>query len=164
MADLPPEIFDRHGSDELVGHFQQYKVNFIVVGGVAVRIHNCREQFDVDDLDLLVEPTLDNARCIVDALSAATIDVQFKPEALARPGACIPLKVLHFCADILTPWKGIEFGELLQRSIPARLKLRALRVISRADLILMKEHAVSQLTSELEKHQRDLSCLRFVSR
>lgn len=162
MADEIPTIFVKHGSDELVRHLQQYKAVFLVIGGTAVAVHGCRNPLNVDDFDILIEPTLDNAERIIAGLTAALVNVSFNAEALARPAIQIPVKVMQYWADILTPQNDVDFSSLLDRSVHARLSHFNVRVIGRSDLVAMKEQAAATVSVDLAKHQRDLQCLKTI--
>ena len=162
MSDSLPTIFAKHGSDEIVRHLQQHGASFLVVGGTAVAVHGCRDKSDVDDFDFLIDPSIENARKTIAALSAASIRVPFPPEALTRPSVQVPLKVLHYWAELLTPAEGVSFSELMERSVQVQISFFRVHVIGRTDLLAMKEIAVQRLAADVSKHERDLACLRSV--
>jgi hypothetical protein len=79
-----PQIFAKHGNDELVHCFQAHGVEFLVVGRTAVAVHGARDPFQVDDFDVLVNPTLQNAESVMSALSAMRITPNFCHTDLAN--------------------------------------------------------------------------------
>lgn len=159
MVKKYPEIWVKQGNDELVHYLRQYDVSFLVIGGTAVAVHGARDNLEVDDFDIMVDPTRENAERVLGALMAAQISVPFDARALARPGVRLPLKSTQYYAEILTPKKGVEFRSLLDRSVSARLRMHKVQVVGRQDLIDMKQQAVDDIAKELDKHQRDLSRL-----
>lgn len=155
-----PRILVKGGSDELVRLFQQYEAAFLVVGGTAVAMYGCRNPYEVDDFDILIEPTVPNAGKVIAALRAGFVAIPFAAEALARPAVQVPLKVWHYWADVLTPEADTEFAGLLSRATPAQIGHLTVPVIGRADLITMKERAVARDDTNRAKHERDLQCLK----
>ena len=154
-----PYIYAKSGSEELVRLFQQHGVRFIVVGGTAVAFYGCRDPLEVDDFDVLIDPTIANAERVLAALASGFLRVPFDVEALARPRVQLPLKVLHCWADILTP-EHSEFDLLFMCSAQVRIGRFSVRVIGRSDLIAMKERAIESDRPAAGKHQRDLQCLK----
>ena len=145
---------------EIVRQLDLVRARFLVVGGAAVAVHGCRAPHEVDDLDLLIEPTLENAELVVGVLPAGGAQALFEPIALTRPLQHIRIRGLQGRLDILTPGPGIRFRDLLERSIPAVHGQVPVRVIAVDDLISMKEVAVARDPTNRDKHQRDLDCLR----
>jgi len=45
----------------------------LIVGGVAIAAHGCRDIANVDDLDLLIEPTVENGQKLLVALAVAQV-------------------------------------------------------------------------------------------
>lgn len=155
-----PEILAKSGFGELAALLQQHGVRFVIVGGAAVAVHGCRDPLSVDDLDILIDPTAVNAERVLASLRSGFLGVPFSAAALAKPRVQLPLKVLHYWGDILTPDTDQEFGGILSRSIPARLGSVSVQVAGRSDLIAMKERAVEREPSDAQKHQHDLTCLK----
>ncbi len=48
------------GNSDFVRMLIDAKVEFLVIGGLAVAFHKCRDPLKVDDLDILLEPSTDN--------------------------------------------------------------------------------------------------------
>lgn len=124
-------------------------VEYLVVGGIAVQFY-CPDR-DADDLDLLLNPTQQNAKKTIAALRSARLNVKFGYEQLAKPRVQIPLKDLHY-ADIITPQEGFSFSDAYSRAHATLVNGVAVRVVSRQDLILLK-------STEREKDVKDLQLL-----
>lgn len=157
---MPQSIFAKAENAKLLEHLRQASVEFLVVGGAAVAFHGCRDHGQFDDLDLLIAPTIENCRKIVDALSAAGVPLTASAEALAKPAIQVPVKNWQYWAEILTPRKGFDFDSIARSALPGLVGEQPVRIISRADLIRMKEDVVVRLREDLGKHERDLACLR----
>lgn len=147
---------------KLVRCFCEAGVEFLVVGGTALALHGCRDAADVDDLDILVSPTIENAQRIFSAFSAAEISLCSVPESLTKSAVQVPIKNWPYFADVLTPRNGFDFDEMLKASIPVSFQAMTLHIASRHDLIKMKEDAVGEvsISSVIAKHEKDLACLR----
>jgi hypothetical protein len=152
------DILTTNGQNaNFVSHLIKNEVEFIVVGGIAVVYHGCRNPMEVDDLDILINPTLDNAERFIESLPELNLKPPFKATDIAKPKVQIPIKKIYYL-DVLTPPEGIEFVELMDRSLPAILNSLAVKVVSRPDLIALKKIAVQEEGST-EKHEKDLACL-----
>ena len=127
-----------------------------------VRLHRagCRDFTDVDDLDIMIDPQIENARKVMSALTASHIDVQFDASTLANPAKLIRVKVLHYWLDLLTPEGGIDFAELRGRAVFATMNEMLVPVVGRDDLIALKEVAASKPDCDA-KHKQDLKRLRL---
>jgi hypothetical protein len=131
-----------------------------VVGGAALCIHGIRDELEYDDLDLLIEPTVDNARAVVRALGAVGVRADFQPEQLARPKVQVPVKALQFWADILTPYPNDNFAAIDAAASGATLGLEPIKVAGLVYLHTMKERAISEGGSGVTKHAQDLERLQ----
>jgi hypothetical protein len=137
-------------------------VSHMVVGGAAVAVHGCRDTMHFDELDILIDPTIENARGVIAVLTVPGVYVQFSANCLARPSKRIPVTLSGYCLDILTPSLDEDFADMLARSVPGTINGLPVRVIGRADLIAMKKVAAANSGAEVDKHQQDLDCLLAV--
>jgi len=148
------------------------QVEFLVVGGLAVVFHKCRDAQDVDDLDLLLNPSAENMERFISVLSAPNLQESYNIELhplpsisqLATPSLNIPLKFVPMLyVDILTPPEGMNFDELFTRSECAFLNGSIpVRIISRPDLVGMKRRTIEMLSKDKKKHEDDLRCLEVI--
>jgi len=152
------------GNADFVRTLIEAQVEFLVVGGLAVVFHNCRDPLKVDDLDLLVNPSPENAERFIQVLSAMQFDPLPAIAQVARSNFQIPIKIIPlFYVDILTPPDNIDFGELSSRSESALLQDNIpIQVVSRWDLIALKQIAIQNLSTDKQKHEDDLRCLQAV--
>jgi hypothetical protein len=132
-------------------------VEYLVVGGLACVFYGCRDPFEVDDLDVMLNPTIENMELFLSALPSIGVGAPATPERLAQPGVQVPLKALHHI-DALTPPKGIQFSDLSRHAQPAAVNGVALRVVGRDGLVALKRIA-AQGTGEVAKHAADLARL-----
>lgn len=156
---MPLAISTHGGKRDLLRELQTHNVAFLIVGGAAVAFHGCRNETHFDEVDLLLDPTTENAACAISALTAAGLGVLFSIGNLAKPRARVPVHTSEYDVDILTPRPDKIFADLLARSIPGELNDLSVRVIARCDLIVMKQIAVEE-SSEPTKHKLDLECLK----
>jgi hypothetical protein len=115
-----------------------HRVRFLVVGSVALAAH--AEPRFTKDLDVLVEPTIANAR----RLHAALVDFGFgavvpAPLELAKSGPKWMLGRAPKRIDILTQIDGVAFRGAWARRVHARLdQRRRVPIIGREDLLAAK--------------------------
>lgn len=122
---------------ELVESFRSKSVEFVVVGGYAVAFHGYPRL--TEDIDLLVRPTLENGRRLVEALEAfgfgslgLTADAFIVPDRVVQLGRA-PNRV-----DLLTAISGVTFEEAWATRVHANLGGCSVDVIGRAELIRNK--------------------------
>ena len=153
-----------HGNADFVKMLVDAEAEFLVVGGLAVVFYKCRNPDGADDLDLLLNPTEENAKRFVSVLSQNALYPLPSVTQVARPNFRIPLKILPlFYIDVFTPSEDVNFGELFSRSEGASLNDNIpVRVISRLDLIDMKRRTVRMLSGDKKKHEDDLRSLEVV--
>ncbi len=114
---------------------------FMVVGGYAVGIHGRPRA--TKDLDVWVEPTLENARRVLFALADfGAVAGDLTPQELATPGTGFMMGRPPTRIDILTRLVGLEFGVAWSRSIVAEFAPDCrCRVLGIKDLIINKKAA-----------------------
>lgn len=163
------------GNSDLVQRLVDSKVEFLVVGGLAVVFHKCRDPQNVDDLDLLLNPSVENADRFRGLLSSPDLKKLYNLEELyplpsvsqlASPNFHMPLKLdPMFCIDFFTPTQDEHFRGLYNRSESALLNGRIpVRVISRLDLAERKRKDVRTFSEDRQKHKDDLRCLEAMKR
>lgn len=114
-----------------------HRVRFLLVGGHAVAGHG--EPRLTEDLDVFVEPTLENAA----KLRAALVEFGFgdtapSVEALAEQGKIFMLGRKPWRIDMLTAIDGVTFEEAWADKVEAAFENGPLYVIGRASLIKNK--------------------------
>jgi hypothetical protein len=153
------EISTDFNNADLLRKFTDSGVSFVLVGGGAVAAYGCRDDSYLPELDILIDPTIHNAECVLAVLSAAGMQLRIRPRDLAGPKKQLPVKQLLFDMDILTPSAHESFPAILERSDRTMVGDLEVSVIGRDDLIAMKRDVVNKQEPGSEKHQRDLDCL-----
>lgn len=144
-------------NEELVRELVSAKVKFVIVGGLAVAWY-CPER-QADDLDFLVEASLENSARISSALANLYL-TGFSADSFTRPGLQVPLKNTYY-AELLTPTQEMPtFSEIADEAITAKLFGIPVLLASISALIAMKEVTVSVTENQSEKHVYDIALLR----
>jgi len=108
----------------------------LVIGGIAAVLYGVpRATFD---LGVLIEPTLENAKRLLQAMTEAglgTASLASGDEVLATE---ITIFTDRIRLDVQTSTPGIVFEEAWQRRVTMNYKGQALEVVSLADLIASK--------------------------
>lgn len=113
------------------------QVRFVVVGGFAVCFHGHLRE--VKDLDILSEPSQENAARLAMALQQVGLSIDREQEvALARPGVQTRLRGKFANIEILTSINAVEFGEAFEQAAHHIEKGREVRVLSRDHVIKTK--------------------------
>ena len=118
------------------GSFQKNDLRYLVIGVIAAVLYGVpRATFD---LDVLIEPTLENAKRLLRAMSEAGLGTA----ALASADDVLATEITIFTdrirLDVQTSTPGIVFEEAWQRRVTMNYKGQALEVVSLADLIASK--------------------------
>jgi hypothetical protein len=105
--------------EELFACLGARKVKFLVVGGYAFAFH-AKPRY-TKDLDILVEPTPENARRLLQALDDfgfGALDLQ--EEDFTQPGRIVQLGYPPNRVDFLTTLKGVTFDGAWEHRIEGR--------------------------------------------
>jgi hypothetical protein len=157
---------------ELIGTLARYRVDYVVIGGVATQVHGHRRT--TMDLDLTPDPDPENLRRLGAALAeleARPRDVRAEkaeipvgdPERLAVAAIVPPLLTRHGQIHILKEPKGAAgFDQMRKRALVVDLDGNEVAIVSLDDLIRMKRAAgrptdlddIAALT-EVERQRRD---------
>ena len=125
---------------ELFGFLNAEAVRYLVVGGYAVSLH--AEPRATKDLDILIDPTPDNAKALFRALASFGAPLEgATPEGLIEPNSFFRMGVPPIMVDILPNIAGVSFEDAWRRRVEVAIDPRAgLRTnfISAADLIEAK--------------------------
>ncbi|MCP4136212.1 MAG: hypothetical protein GY754_34900 [bacterium] len=119
--------------------FQHHKVKYVVIGGIASVLYGVpRATFD---LDILIEPTPENAERLLDALlnsglgTASLIDV----EGLLSNEITVFKDIVRI--DVQTSSPGLDFNEAWERRNTMEYHNQEFHVVSLQDLINSKRAA-----------------------
>jgi hypothetical protein len=158
--DRPSCDISTHGGNmDLLRELRSHGVVFLIVGGAAVAAYRCRDETHIDEIDILIDPTIENCGRVIAALTASGVGIPFSPSDLAQPNKRVPIHSMQHDADIMTPKPDKDFADLIGRSVSATMIDIDVPVIGISDLIDMKRLA-AQESEDSAKHQRDLDRLK----
>ena len=157
--------FNEHDISILIA-LNEKQVSFLIVGGAAVSFHGCREVHDIDDLDLLIDPTVENATKLVNVVTEIArcagrpFTEIIDPANLTKPKVQFPFKFAPFYSEFLTPTSHMEFDQLMSRAHLTNVGFCNVHIVAISDIVAMKVETVRDSQNSLEKHSNDLECLR----
>ncbi len=97
-------------NQDLVRRLFESGARYMVIGSTAARFH-VPDWSEPNDLDLVIEPSEETARKVVDAVSAIVgRRIIADPRLLARPNTGFPEKTV-LNVDVLTPIPRFDFAE-----------------------------------------------------
>jgi len=142
MTDGPNVLRLSQDFKELLVEFADAKAEFLVIGGHAVARHGYVRA--TLDLDVLVRPSADNARRVIEALAkfGAPLTTHGVTTAdFAKTGTVYQIGVPPCRVDVLTSIAGVTFDEATASSVAADLDGRTIPFIGREALIRNKRAA-----------------------
>ncbi len=119
--------------------FQKHEVKYLVIGGIAAILHGVpRATFD---LDILIEPTPENGKKLLDALVEAGLGTA----TLTNPQELLSNEITVFKdrlrIDVQTKTPGITFQDAWERRVRMKYEGQEFLVMSKDDLIAAKRAA-----------------------
>lgn len=122
---------------ELLALFNSHKVEFVIVGAHALAHHGAPRS--TGDLDLLVKPTVENARSVLAALTAFGFgSLAISVEDLCRSERVVQLGFPPARIDLLTTLTGVAWDEVVVGAVTAEYGGVPIRLLGRAELIRNK--------------------------
>jgi predicted nucleotidyltransferase len=124
--------------ESLLRSLNARSVRYVVIGATAFPVHGyARATLDVD---LFIEPTVENARRVLEALAEFGYDVSdVSLEELLSKKVLIRQYLVE--TDIHPHVKGVEFSQVWERRVMDRIGATSAAFASLDDLISMKEAA-----------------------
>ena len=126
--------------------FQQHDVKYLVIGGIASILYGVpRATFD---LDILIEASPENARCLLDALLEAglgTASLTNVDDLLANEITIFKDKVR---IDVQTSTPGITFKDAWNKKETMEYHGQEFHVVSKEDLVSSKRAAARDVDME----------------
>ncbi len=122
--------------EDVFASLNRHDVRYLVVGGIAAVLHGVpRATFD---LDILIEPTDDNATVLL----TARADAGLGTASLTTPTEVLANEITVFNdrvrVDVLTTAPGLDFRTAWERRVELADHGQAFWVVSRRDLIASK--------------------------
>ncbi len=134
MANISADI------KELINLFIKHGVKFAVCGGHAVAHHGYPRM--TMDVDLLIEPSKENARKVMVALDQFGFGNAGIPvEAFNKEKTAITLGQQPNQVDLLTSMSNVSTSEIIRNSVQGKLGGIKIQFVSRADLLEAKRQA-----------------------
>ncbi len=117
--------------------FQQHEVRYLVIGGVASVLHGVpRATFD---LDILIDPTADNAQRLLSAL----VDAGFGTATMTNAQEILDHEITIFNdrvrIDVQTRTPGVSFQDAWRRRKTVTYHGQDFFILSKEDLIASKQ-------------------------
>lgn len=127
--------------EEFVESLNRSGARYLIVGAHAVAFH--ARPRATKDLDLLIEPTRENAERVLAAVRRFLgTDLNLRPEDLSTPGRIVQLGVAPSRIDLLAAIAGVpEFGAAWERRVQGAFGEVAANYLSLDDLIEAKASA-----------------------
>ncbi len=123
---------------DLLGLFNEYQVEYLVVGGYAV-VEYTEPRF-TKDLDLWVRANAENAERVYAALKAFSAPVsQLTPEDFSQEGYFFQMGREPNRVDVLMSIPGIPFGTAWENRHEVEIEGLLVRFIGLQDLLIAKE-------------------------
>ena len=139
--------------EELLRLFNKYRVRYCIIGAYAVAFH-ARPRY-TKDMDLLVEPSIENGRRLVGALKEFGFGgLKLKAEDFVQPGRFVQLGYEPVRVDLLTSIEGLTFEQVWRHRAHGQYGNVRACFIGRSDLIR------NQGLSGRRQDQADLEKLR----
>lgn len=123
------------GNTQLLESLCSSDVDFVIVGGVAVHFYNASRE--IDDLDIMIRSSEDNAQKLIAALTTIALSIPHSAEAIAKPKVQIPLKGAQY-ADIITPGSEMDFDEIIGSAECGVVNGVSVKIAGKGTLIVMK--------------------------
>jgi len=125
---------------ELLELFNKHKIKYLIVGAFAVGIHAVPRY--TKDMDVLVEPTSENAQRVAEALKEFGFgSLQLSKADFEKEGSVIQLGYEPVRIDLITSITGLPFSRIWKSRIKADYGGISVNIIGLDDLIECKKIA-----------------------
>lgn len=120
---------------EMLSSFSDERVEFLLVGAVAMAVHAVPRA--TGDMDLWVRPDAMNARRVWKALAQFGAPLAgISAEEFSRPGAVLQVGVAPVRIDVLTSIEGVEFDDAWLERVEVEAEGLRIPVIGRRHLVM----------------------------
>ena len=124
--------------EEFLELLNKHNVRYCVIGAFALAFH-ARPRY-TKDMDILIEPTTDNAKRLLIALDAFGFgSLNLVVEDFTIPGNIIQLGYEPVRIDIITSIKGLEFKDVWENRVQGPYGIQTVNFIDRQNLIRAKK-------------------------
>ena len=123
--------------EEFLELLNKHNVRYCVIGAFALAFHT-RPRY-TKDMDILIEPTTDNAKRLLIALDEFGFgSLNLTVEDFTTPGNIIQLGYEPVRIDIITSIKGLEFKDVWENRVQGPYGIQTVNFIDRQNLIRAK--------------------------
>ena len=124
--------------EEFLELLNKHNVRYCVIGAFALAFH-ARPRY-TKDMDILIEPTTDNAKRLLIALDEFGFgSLNLAVEDFSTQGNIIQLGYEPVRIDIITSIKGLDFADIWKRRIQGPYCKQTINFIDRQNLIRSKK-------------------------
>jgi len=124
--------------EEFLELLNKHDVRYCIIGAFALAFH-ARPRY-TKDMDILIEPTTDNAEKLLTALDEFGFgSLNLTVEDFTTQGNIIQLGYEPVRIDIITSIKGLEFGDIWESRIQGSYGKQTVNFIDRQNLIRSKK-------------------------
>jgi hypothetical protein len=124
--------------EEFLALLNKHNVRYCVIGAFAVAFH-ARPRY-TKDMDILIEPTTDNAKRLLIALDEFGFgSLNLTAEDFNTQGNIIQLGYEPVRIDIITSIKGLEFSDIWRSRVQGPYGKQTINFIDRQNLIRAKK-------------------------
>jgi hypothetical protein len=88
---MPTTISTDFNNADLLRKLSDNGVSFMLVGGGAVAAYGCRDDLHLPELDILIDPAIENAERVIGVLSATGMRLWINTADLAGPKKQLPV-------------------------------------------------------------------------
>lgn len=125
---------------ELLKRLNEHQVRYLIVGAYAVMKYT--EPRYTKDLDIWVEPTMDNASRVFKALPASGAPLrEVTPDDFTNVDLVFQIGLAPHRIDILMGVKGLDFPSAWERRVEAAFEEVPMTLVCKGDLLASKEAA-----------------------
>ncbi len=143
--------------EEILQAFNDARVKYLIIGAYAVAAY--ARPRSTGDIDIWVEASTENARCVYRALAVfgAPMDT-LTAETFVEPNIVFQIGVPPIRIDVLSGIDGVTFSEAWPNRISSKIGSVAVQLIGRDDLIRNKRAAGRfQDLADIERIEADRS-------
>lgn len=156
-------LITKHVNNEFISKAVKNEIEFFVVGGTATAFYGCRNRDEVDDLDLLINPTSTNEKKLRNLLRSLKHPINDPEDVLTKSKVRIPLKKTFYLEILTPPYEGYCFNEIERRCNFSYIEDTRVKVIPLKEHLELLDIAIeneSDNSNKIEKLKKDVQCLK----
>lgn len=144
---------------EVIQALNRTSTRYMVIGGYAVLYYGCVNR-QVNDLDIWIDNSEENARRVIEALQGMlSNDLGFSVEHLVKPKVKLDLSAARSMVELFTTVSSVPFEDAYSRRNTTSQDGEQIDIVSIDDLLMIKRQAVEESESRLQKELKDIGFL-----